>query len=97
MKRAKQLLENNPNINISANNEYAFRLACEYGHLHVALYLQSLLPFRYNVQFENDILISWKINTQSEEKLLFMLYSLTCKGFANELTANLVMDITMYI
>jgi len=94
---AQWLLEVKPDINISANNEYAFRFACRNGNLNVALYLQTLLPFKYNIQVENDKIISWKINTEYKEKLLFILYSLTCKGFANELHANLVMDMGEYL
>lgn len=84
-------------INISVYDEYAFTWACLMSHLHIALYLQSLMPFRYNVQVENNKIVSYKINTNIEENLLFMLYSLTYKGFVNNLTANLVMDITKYI
>jgi len=94
---AQWLLQVKPDINISANNEYAFRFACRNGNLNVALYLQTLLPFKYNIQVENDKIISWKINTEYKEKLLFILYSLTCKGFANELYANLVMDMGEYL
>jgi len=94
---AQWLLQVKPDIDISASNEWAFRWACKDGHLNTALYLQSLLPFSYNVQVENNTITSYKVNTDTEENLLFMLYSLTYKGFANNLTANLVMDITKYI
>jgi len=91
------LLQVKPDINISADNEEAFYWACKNKHLHVALYLQSLLPFKYNIQVKNIKIISFNFNTQREENLLFMLYSLTYKGFSNNLTANLVMNITKYI
>jgi len=94
---AQWLLQVKSDINISADNEYAFTWTCENGHLRVAQWLQTLKPFKYNIQVENDKIISFKFNTEYEENLLFMLYSLTYKGFTNNLTANLVMDITKYI
>ena len=39
---AKQLLEKNPNINISANNDAAFRYACKNGHVKVVTWLWLL-------------------------------------------------------
>ncbi len=39
---AKKYFEENPNVDIHANNEYAFRLSCFRGHLEVAKWLWSL-------------------------------------------------------
>ena len=41
---AKRFLRENPHINISEGNEYAFRYACGGGHLHVAQWLVSIKP-----------------------------------------------------
>ena len=41
---AKNLLINNPHINISARDEYAFRWACFYGHLEVVKWLLKVRP-----------------------------------------------------
>jgi hypothetical protein len=40
----KELLRVNPDINISADNEWAFRLTCLYGHLHVVQWLLQVKP-----------------------------------------------------
>jgi len=60
-------------------------------------WLQTLNPFKYVIKIENDKLISWKINTDYEEKMLFMLYTLTNKGYTNNLTASLVINICKYL
>ena len=70
LEEAKILLQNNPNINISADNEWAFKLACEKGHLEVAQWLQTLNPFKYVIEVENNKLKSWKINTDYDKKML---------------------------
>ena len=44
LKLAQQLLQNNPNIDISYQNEYAFRMACQTGQLHVAQWLLKVKP-----------------------------------------------------
>ena len=44
LETAKEFLRLNPNINISASNELAFRLTCYYGHLEVAKWLLSVKP-----------------------------------------------------
>ena len=41
---AKLLLSAKPDIDISAHNEWAFRISCIYGHLEVAKWLLSLKP-----------------------------------------------------
>ena len=41
---AQRILKNHPDINISTNNEYAFRTACENGHLQVAQWLYQSKP-----------------------------------------------------
>ena len=44
LEEAQQYLLDNPTINISANDEEAFRNACECGHLLVAQWLLSVKP-----------------------------------------------------
>ena len=41
-------------IDISANYEEAFRWACSYGHLHVAQWLQSLKPYLYVIEYDEN-------------------------------------------
>ena len=57
LKEAKRCYLNNPTIDISVDNEYAFRSACYYGQLKVAKWLLQIKPdiniFAYG---ERDIL-----------------------------------------
>lgn len=41
---AKWLLEIKPNINISVENEFAFKFACSNGHLNIAKWLLEIKP-----------------------------------------------------
>ena len=50
---AQELLLKNPNINISASKEFAFRLACLNGHLIVAQWLLSIKSC-INISFGNE-------------------------------------------
>ena len=50
---AQQFLQVNPHINISADNEEAFRWACFYGHLHVAQWLLQQKP-TINISINNE-------------------------------------------
>ena len=50
---AKQWLETNPTINISAKNEQAFRDTCENRHLEVAQWLLQVCP-TINISAFND-------------------------------------------
>lgn len=59
---AKWLLKINPNINISANDEFAFRLACKYGHLPVVQWLLSIKP-DINIYAENDFAFKMACHT----------------------------------
>jgi ankyrin repeat protein len=49
----KQLLQLNPDINISVLNECAFRWACEKGHLDVCQWLLQQKPY-INISAENE-------------------------------------------
>ena len=51
---AKLILQNNPDINISAQNNSAFRYACERGHLKTAEWLRTLKPFLYTITYTAD-------------------------------------------
>ena len=57
LNEAKQLLEANPSINISAKNEKAFQCACEKGHLEVAQWLLQVNP-SINISVFTPFLIS---------------------------------------
>jgi ankyrin repeat protein len=50
---AKYLYDLNPDINISAENEYAFVIACGNGHLNVAEWLYLIKP-DINISASND-------------------------------------------
>ena len=94
---AQWLLTVKPNINISAINNCAFKNSCYNEHLQVALWLCSLKPFKYYIKIEDNNIISNKINTECQEKLLFVLYSLTNKGYTNNLTPDLLTNISKYL
>ena len=55
---AKNLLIDNSHINISANDEYAFRLACEQGHLNIAQWLLHINP-DINISVQNESSFRW--------------------------------------
>ncbi len=42
--KAKELLENNPTIDISTNDDYPFKIACCKGHLNIAQWLLTVKP-----------------------------------------------------
>jgi hypothetical protein len=46
--------EKGQDINISALDEWAFRHACLHWHLHVAQWLQSLKPYLYVINYDED-------------------------------------------
>ena len=53
LKIAIQLLEIKPDIDISIENDYAFRMACQEGHIKVAKWLFKINPY-INISIEND-------------------------------------------
>jgi len=55
---AKQLLKENPNINISASNEYAFCDACQNDRLEVAKWLLEIKP-DINISVCNEYIFRW--------------------------------------
>ena len=63
----QQLLQLNPDINISIYDELAFRYACYFGHLHVAQWLQSLKPYLYVINYDKDgSYIGYRIREKEE-------------------------------
>jgi hypothetical protein len=81
--------ERGKEINISANNEKAFRSACSYGHLldgrlEVAQWLQSLKPYLYVIEYdENGKYKGYRIREKEEanwkkRKYLLWLASNEC-------------------
>ena len=86
-----------PTIDISSTDNYAIKYAHNLGQTHIVEWLQSLKPFKYNVTYQNNRQISLKINTLFEENILFILYSLTNKNYKNNLTANIVLNISKYL
>ena len=56
-----------PDINISAQNDWAFRSACYKRHLEVAKWLQSLKPYLYVIEYdENGNYSGYKIRRKEE-------------------------------
>ena len=53
LKIAIQLLEIKPDIDISIENDYAFRMACQEGHIKVAKWLFKINSY-INISIEND-------------------------------------------
>ena len=49
----QHLLQLNPDINISVENEWVFRLTCLYGHLHVVQWLLQVKP-DINISADNE-------------------------------------------
>ena len=58
LEEATWLLQAIPNVNISAENEYAFRQACYSGHLEVAKWLLTVSPTIINDSFSHWIQLS---------------------------------------
>ena len=79
-----------PTINVSANNEFAFRRSCHYGQLEVAQWLRSLDPFKYNVE-------KCEVNTVKNKELTGLLYLLIASGNEHVLHADVVDAINKYI
>ena len=69
LSEAQKTYLNNPYIDISAKNEYAFRWACENGHLKVCQWLQSLKPYLYVIHYyKNGGYESYSIRSKEEAK-----------------------------
>jgi hypothetical protein len=63
----KWLLQIKPDINISANNEQVFHSACLYGDLERAKWLQSLKPYLYVIEYdENGNYAGYKIRSKKQ-------------------------------
>jgi ankyrin repeat protein len=58
LSEAKELLRDNPDINISARDDYAFRFACHQGHLEVINWLLSVKP-DINISIYNEQAFRW--------------------------------------
>jgi hypothetical protein len=58
LEKAQQFYQLNPNINILANNEGAFRTACYNGHLEVAKWLLQICP-TIDISAKNDYVFYW--------------------------------------
>ena len=54
-------IELKDDVNIHANNDEAFRLSCEDGHIEVAKWLYTLDSIIYELEIENNRIIKWNI------------------------------------
>ena len=50
-------------INISAENDEAFKYACQHGFLNVVKWLCELLPLKYHVEIYDNKIINCQINS----------------------------------
>jgi ankyrin repeat protein len=67
---AQWLLQVKPDIDISADNEWAFRCACENGYFHVAKWLQCLKPYLYGFVYdENGKIEKYVLRIRSKEEI----------------------------
>ena len=67
LQEIQEFYNNNPNINISADDEYAFCYACHNGRLEVAKWLLSLKPYLYVIEYDdNGNYASYRIRRKEE-------------------------------
>ena len=77
LKVTKWLLSVKPDINISANNDHAFRYSCLKGHLEVAKWLLSVKPdinisakdewaFRYSCSYGHLEVAKWLLSVKPD-------------------------------
>ena len=75
------LLKNKPNINVSANNECAFKYACNNSRLEVANWFCTLNPFKYYKEVNNNKITKWTIFYKTKYNILCLLFCFKFKGF----------------
>ena len=83
-----------PDIDISANNEYAFCYACERVHLTVAQWLQSLKPYLYVIKNITDDKIDFYIRTKEEAIWEKIKYGLWLQSVNTNIIGALPIDIS---
>ena len=97
---AQWLLSVKPDINISAEDDWAFLNACEMCHLEVAKWLQSLNPYLYVIKYDyNGNYAGCKIRSKEEanwEKRKYALHMMT-KQDNTKILYNLPIDISKTI
>ena len=65
----KWLLQIKPSINISEDNDYTFCRACANGKLEIAVWLQTLKPYLYKINYDiNGKYVSHYVRTKAEAK-----------------------------
>ena len=99
---AKWLLEIQPQINISARDDQAFRLACHNYNIKVAVWLQTLKPFLYTINYNTDgKYVDYYIRTKEEARWqqtkYFVWLSSTHSPNAKCIWFKLSCDISRYI
>jgi hypothetical protein len=58
LEKSKEYLKDNPEYDIHADNEYAFRRSCYYGHLEAAKWLYEL-DGKIDIHANNDMAFRW--------------------------------------
>ena len=65
----KWLLQIKPSINISEDNDYTFCRACANGKLEIAVWLQTLKPYLYKINYDiNGKYVSYYVRTKEEAR-----------------------------
>lgn len=82
---AKQLLQENPRINVSANDELSFCNACATGNLELIKWLLEIKP-DIDITAHNDRAFSWANNFNHHEVVEYLVqlkperYEIQCRG-----------------
>lgn len=86
----KWLLEIKPNINLSKDNNYAFKMSCEYNNVQIAQYIQSVSPFNYIININSNKINNYVVLPEKKTKLVSIIWLLKQVGYENMVNATLL-------